>query len=204
MCVCVNSYKNVRFHQERNQKFSVQHVKIFSAGCVTSIQSIRDYPSSTKQGANIITGMMTTFGERKFRRTLENFNRHSNYLLCYGIFYIYIYFIFICSIFWNTAATNITKYQIHVPGLYSWKGGTKECFSDDKIQKQEMPNKHVLNEISAIFESAALNDQTSRTSKCLDLCQNMVNLTVGFPIWRRPNIFIDLVMWNRTSDCEIL
>jgi hypothetical protein len=47
------------------------------------------------------------------------------------------------SLFWNTAVTNIAKYQVHVPGLYSWAVGIKECFSDDKIQKQEMASKHV-------------------------------------------------------------
>jgi hypothetical protein len=26
--------------------------------------------------------------------------------------------------------------------------------------------------------------------------QNMANLNVGFPIWKRPSIFMDVVMWN--------
>jgi hypothetical protein len=38
-----------------------------------------------EHGANIITAIVTVFGGRKFRRTLENFNRHWNYLLYYGI-----------------------------------------------------------------------------------------------------------------------
>jgi hypothetical protein len=46
------------------------------------------------------------------------------------------------SIFWNTAVTSITKYHMHVPGLYGWTVGIK-CFSDDKIQKQEIPSKYV-------------------------------------------------------------
>jgi hypothetical protein len=33
----------------------------------------------TIHGANIITGIMTTFGERKFRRTLNNFKRHTQH-----------------------------------------------------------------------------------------------------------------------------
>jgi hypothetical protein len=34
--------------------------------------------------------------------------------------------------------------------------------------------------------------------------QNMINLIVGFPIWRRKNIFIDVAMWEHlTFDCEI-
>jgi hypothetical protein len=34
--------------------------------------------------------------------------------------------------------------------------------------------------------------------------QNMVNLIVGFPIWRRPSIFKDAEMWeHHTFDCEI-
>jgi hypothetical protein len=35
--------------------------------------------------ASIITAIVTIFGERKFWRTLENFNIHSNYLLYYEI-----------------------------------------------------------------------------------------------------------------------
>jgi hypothetical protein len=38
-----------------------------------------------EHGANIITAVVTIFGKRKFWRTLENFNRHCNYLLYYGI-----------------------------------------------------------------------------------------------------------------------
>jgi hypothetical protein len=38
-----------------------------------------------EHGANIITAILTIFVERKFRRTLENFNIHCNYLLYYGI-----------------------------------------------------------------------------------------------------------------------
>jgi hypothetical protein len=30
---------------------------------------------------------------------------------------------------------NIGKYQIYIPGMYSWAVGIKESFSDDKIQK---------------------------------------------------------------------
>jgi hypothetical protein len=48
------------------------------------------------------------------------------------------------SIFRNTAVSHITKYQIHVPGLCNWAVGRKECFSDDKIKKQEMPSKYVM------------------------------------------------------------
>jgi hypothetical protein len=34
--------------------------------------------------------------------------------------------------------------------------------------------------------------------------QNMVNLIVGFPIWRRPSMFMDVVMSeHRTFDCEV-
>jgi hypothetical protein len=34
--------------------------------------------------------------------------------------------------------------------------------------------------------------------------QNMVNLIVGFPIWRRPSIFMDVAMWeHRTFDSEV-
>jgi hypothetical protein len=38
-----------------------------------------------EHGANIITAIVTIFGERKFQRRLERFNRHCNYLLYYGI-----------------------------------------------------------------------------------------------------------------------
>jgi hypothetical protein len=38
-----------------------------------------------EHGANITTAIVTIFGERKFQKTLENFNRHCNYLLYYGI-----------------------------------------------------------------------------------------------------------------------
>jgi hypothetical protein len=38
-----------------------------------------------EHGANIITAIVRIFGERKYRRTLENFNRRCNYLLYYGI-----------------------------------------------------------------------------------------------------------------------
>jgi hypothetical protein len=32
----------------------------------------------------------------------------------------------------------------------------------------------------------------------------MVNLIVGFPIWRRPSIFMDVAMWeHRTFDSEV-
>jgi hypothetical protein len=34
---------------------------------------------------SIITAIVTILEERKFRRTLENFNRHCNYLSYYGI-----------------------------------------------------------------------------------------------------------------------
>jgi hypothetical protein len=37
-----------------------------------------------KYGANIITAIVTIFGERQFRKTLENVNIHCNYLLYYG------------------------------------------------------------------------------------------------------------------------
>jgi hypothetical protein len=90
-----------------------------------------------KQGANIITGMIT-FGERKFRRTLEKFNRHAN------IYYIAELKHSETSKFRNTAVMNIRKYQIYIPGLYSWAVGIKVCFSDDKIQKEEMPSKYVM------------------------------------------------------------
>jgi hypothetical protein len=34
--------------------------------------------------------------------------------------------------------------------------------------------------------------------------QNMVNLIVGFPMWRHPSIFMDVVMWeHRTFDSEV-
>jgi hypothetical protein len=59
--------------------------------------------------ASIITAIVAIFGERKFRRTLEHFNGHCNYLLYYGILkHPEI------SIFRNTAATNIRKYQTYV------------------------------------------------------------------------------------------
>jgi hypothetical protein len=33
----------------------------------------------------------------------------------------------------------------------------------------------------------------------------MVNLIVGFPVWRHPNIFMDVAMWeHRTFDSEVL
>jgi small nuclear ribonucleoprotein (snRNP)-like protein len=35
--------------------------------------------------ADIIKAIVTKFGERKIRGTLENFNRNCNYLLYYGI-----------------------------------------------------------------------------------------------------------------------
>jgi hypothetical protein len=41
-----------------------------------------------EHGVNIITAIVTIvtiFRARKFWRTLENFNRHGNYLLYYGI-----------------------------------------------------------------------------------------------------------------------
>jgi hypothetical protein len=66
VCVCVLMVtKKVKFEQERNKSFAVQSVRISSEGRITAI--------------------VTIFGERKFRRTLENFNRHCNYLLYYGI-----------------------------------------------------------------------------------------------------------------------
>jgi hypothetical protein len=34
--------------------------------------------------------------------------------------------------------------------------------------------------------------------------QIMVNLIVGFPIWRRPSIFMDVAMWEHcTFDSEV-
>jgi hypothetical protein len=54
-------------------------------GRITSIQSIRSYAVGAEHGANIITAIVTVFGERNFRRTLENFNRRCNYLLYYGV-----------------------------------------------------------------------------------------------------------------------
>jgi hypothetical protein len=36
-----------------------------------------------EHGANIIAAIIAIFGERKFRRTLDNFNKHCNYLLYY-------------------------------------------------------------------------------------------------------------------------
>jgi hypothetical protein len=38
-----------------------------------------------EHGANNNTAIVTIFGDGKFQRTLENFNRHCNYLLYYGI-----------------------------------------------------------------------------------------------------------------------
>jgi hypothetical protein len=80
--VCVNGYKKkkVKFDQERNKSFAVQSVRISSEGRITSTWSIRSYPVGTKHGANIITAIVTIFGERTFWGTLENVNRHCNYL----------------------------------------------------------------------------------------------------------------------------
>jgi hypothetical protein len=34
--------------------------------------------------------------------------------------------------------------------------------------------------------------------------QNMVNLIVSFPIWRRPSIFMDVAMWeHHTFDSDV-
>jgi hypothetical protein len=33
---------------------------------------------------------------------------------------------------------------MHNPGLYRWAEGIKECFSDGKIQKYEMPTKYAM------------------------------------------------------------
>jgi hypothetical protein len=38
-----------------------------------------------EHGANVITAIVTIFGERTFQKTLENCIRHCNYLLYYGI-----------------------------------------------------------------------------------------------------------------------
>jgi hypothetical protein len=90
------------------------------------MKSIRSYPVGAEHGANIITVIVTIFGEKKFRRTLENCNRHCNYSLYYGIQHPEI------SIF------RYEHYKIpdtRNPGLYSWAVGIKECSSDDNIQK---------------------------------------------------------------------
>jgi hypothetical protein len=58
-----------------------------------------------EHGANITTALHTIFVERKFRRTLENYNI---------IYYITEYMHPQISIFRNTAVTNITKYQTYV------------------------------------------------------------------------------------------
>jgi hypothetical protein len=39
----------------------------------------------------------------------------------------------------------------------------------------------------------------------MPIYQNMVSLTVGVPIWRRPSIFMNVAMWkNCTFDNDIL
>jgi hypothetical protein len=38
----------------------------------------------------------------------------------------------------------------------------------------------------------------------LSVYQNMVNLIVGFAIWRRPSIFMNVTMWeHRTFDSDV-
>jgi hypothetical protein len=46
------------------------------------------------------------------------------------------------SIIRNTAVTNIRKYQTYVIQVFTV--GMKQSFSDDKIQKYEMPTKYVM------------------------------------------------------------
>jgi hypothetical protein len=81
VCVCVNGYKKSNLIRKGINKSA----KISSEGRETSIWSIRSYHVGTEHGANIITAIVTIFEERKFRRTLEHFNRHCNYILYYGI-----------------------------------------------------------------------------------------------------------------------
>jgi hypothetical protein len=69
MCVCFNSYKNVKSDQERNQSFSLKRVTMSSAGCVTCIQSIRNYPVDARHGANIIS-ILTNFVALVRERTI--------------------------------------------------------------------------------------------------------------------------------------
>jgi hypothetical protein len=41
-------------------------------------------------------------------------------------------------------------------------------------------------------------------SNASPICQNMVNLIMGYTIWRCPDIFMDVMMWeHHTVDCEI-
>jgi hypothetical protein len=73
-----------------------------------------------ERGANIITAIGALFGEIQFRRTLENFSRHCNYLSSYEI--------------QASRNFNISEYRsyehqkisyIRNPGMYSWAVGIK-------------------------------------------------------------------------------
>jgi hypothetical protein len=79
--------------------------------------------------AGIITPVVTIFGERKFRRTLENFDKHCNYLLYYGSSILKFQYFRIPPL------QILENILIRIPGLYIWAVGIKERFSDDKIQK---------------------------------------------------------------------
>jgi hypothetical protein len=62
----------------------------------------------TEHGADIITAVVTVFGERKFRRNLKM-------LIDIAIIYYITEFMHLdISIFGNTAVTNIRKYQTYV------------------------------------------------------------------------------------------
>jgi hypothetical protein len=61
-----------------------------------------------EHGANIITAIVTIFGERTFQRKFEYFNRHCDY--CYTTVFKHPEI----SIFRNTAITNIRKYQEYI------------------------------------------------------------------------------------------
>jgi hypothetical protein len=66
----------------------------------------------------------------------ENFGEHLKILIDISIIYYITQFKHSeISIFRKTAVMNNRKYQIYVPGLYSWEAVIEECFSDVKNQK---------------------------------------------------------------------
>jgi hypothetical protein len=87
----------------------------------------------TEHGANIITGIMTTFGGKNFGEQLKIFIRFANK------YYITEFKHSKNSIFRNTADTNIKKCQIYIPGLYSSAVGIKDCFLPIKFRNKRCP-----------------------------------------------------------------
>jgi hypothetical protein len=59
----------------------------------------------------------------------------------------------------------------------------------------KMADKYSTSNLLGIYLTKP-SPSTSIDSAILPVYQNMVNLIVGFPIWRPPNIFMDVVMWE--------